>query len=255
MGMRGRRSPSQSNGLLIGDAFGDGVAAVPVVIGEVLVRGSRIIGQQDVPVVPEMPGKGAGVGIDQQFVFVEAQAPGGIELPAGAQTVQLPFLEAFYEAVMHVARSGGQQDHVAGRGVLGIEQHQEDGTGMLGVDGEIDSVLVYGGPEQSGVAFAQHPRTPQHHPLLRLAETLQTVRDQGALLFFAVGLDIGEAAFTRMGADFGRFFLGHGLPCGGPETPGSTVPVSRVRDSRWGEDTHGSGPLQEKPRKFRPGKG
>ena len=101
----------------------------------------HVADERRVPV--DLAGEGAGVGVDEELVRVEAQAPLGHPGAVGAKAVEGARREGGHVAVEDVV--GLLEERQAGEErvrVVRVEQAEHQLGGVLGGDGEVDAVTV-----------------------------------------------------------------------------------------------------------------
>ena len=122
-------------------AFRHMPGAVPPVEGEVLARAADPVAVDHV-VPPQLPGQRLGVGVEQQFVRVEAMSGGRVIRPVHAIAVELVGPRLRQIAVPHLVRVFRKRDARL-LGLPGpVEQAQLDFFGMRREQREIDALAV-----------------------------------------------------------------------------------------------------------------
>src|SRR5258705_6483172 len=135
----GRCRPLPVEPIVDDDALRDDGGVVAAILNALTGTGLRIVGEQQVVGVAELPGHGLRVGIEKQFGVVESQAPFRAVLTANLVAVQLSGVDAFYECVPHEPVALLQTNDVRGIAVSLVEEEQEHVRGVLGVQREVDA--------------------------------------------------------------------------------------------------------------------
>src|SRR5262245_19349966 len=113
------------------DALWDDSGVVAAILNAIAGSRLRIVGEQQVVGVAELPGRGFGVRVEEQFGVVESQAPLRAVFPANLVAVQLSGLKALNVSVPDEPVALLQTNDVRGIAVCSVEKEQEYVRGVL----------------------------------------------------------------------------------------------------------------------------
>ncbi len=136
------------------DTSRGGMGAVGVAVRAIAQGGMPIVAVKGIVEHVKFPSDGVGKRIDEQLVDVETVPYHRTVRAVHAPSIELAGLEPLDEDVPDIACAmspGIQRDGLGRHAILfGIKQIEVSGRGVMGVDGEVDPFLGYGGAKWGG---------------------------------------------------------------------------------------------------------